>query len=68
MFAISVTINDIFAIGRDLTFRMVKVKCKYDNQKHVHDFLYDRNINICPLWHHLRDIRNQNVHDLDLDL
>ena len=31
-----------------------KVKYKYDNRKPMHDFLYDGNSNVCPIYHNLR--------------
>ena len=31
-------------------------------------YSYDRHSNICPIFHHLGDKRNQNVHDHDLNL
>ena len=43
-----------------------KVKRKYANRKPIHDG--DGNSIICPACHHLRDIHNKNVHDLELDL
>ena len=66
IFAKSVIINGIFAIrkrivlDRDVTFRMSQCKCKYANHKPIHDFLYDGNSNIFPIFHHLQDIHHQN--------
>ena len=67
----SVTIYKIFVIKIvrhwPWPLEWAKVKCKNANRKSTHDFLYDCNSNIGNINHHLRDVRNKNVHDLDLD-
>ena len=50
----------------DLSLELAKVKGKYANQLHIHNFIYGGNSNICIICHRSRDILNQNVHDLDL--
>ena len=42
-----------------------KVKCKYDNRKHMHDFLYDGNGAICHICC-MNEIIAINMRDLDL--
>ena len=55
IFALSVTINEIFAIDMLLSlnwpFESAKVKYKYEIRKPIHDFLFGSNGNIChQLW------------------
>ena len=72
MFALSVMISDILTvelyITLTLTFERAKAKCKYANGKAVCDLIFVGSSNVCPVCHHLREIRNRNVHDLNLDL
>ena len=38
------------------------------NGKALNYFLFAYNSNVCPICHPLREVRNQNVHDHNLDL
>ena len=71
-FTLSVTICEKLAIKMcmtlTLTFRMVKVKYKYANGKALCNFQFVGNSNACTICHHLREIGNRNVNDLDLNL
>ena len=64
MFALSVIIFKEIHNRNCMTY--VNVKYKYDNKKFLCNFLFVSNSNVCRICNHLREIHNQNVHDLDL--
>ena len=72
MWVQSVTVYQIFTVKKlddiNLTLDWANVKCEYTNRKATGDFLYIGTSNVCSICHSLRDIHDQNLHDLDLDL
>ena len=68
MFVIFVIIYNIFAFEMctipTCPLESVKTKCLHAQWNSRNDFTYDHNCNGCPICHHLRDIRDRNVHIL----
>ena len=72
MLALSIIILEIFTAPMwgifILTIKNGEGQSKYANGNAVCYFIFVGNNNVCPICYHLRDIRSQNVHNLDLDL
>ena len=59
----------VLCIERLLLFvLLLKMLGANANEKALCDLLFVGNSNVCPICHHLREIRNQNVLDIDLDI
>ena len=60
IFAKSLSMYEIFALETCailiMTFKMAKIKYKYDNRKPRRHFLFDGNSNACPISHYLMAI------------
>ena len=63
-------INDIFAIEMYMILtgllKWTKVKCYIAHENFIYDLLYESSSDICAVYQHLQDIRNQNCMTLTL--
>ena len=47
-----------------LFLELATVKYKNANKQLIYGFIYDGNSDVYPIYHHLQDNHNQNMHDL----